>query len=143
MKKLILFFLTILLSAVYSDIIAQTVQYSFDTSGNITSRKTITLRSAPLPSDSISMPDIFEDMEINIRIHPNPTQGELAIEIPDYEDNETLVFQLYDMNGRLLFNTEKTGSYINLDLSNYNNGIYILRLNRNGKDSTWRIVKTN
>ena len=144
MKKIIsTTHILIILSLFLGSVKAQTVNYEYDNSGNIKSRKVITLKSSDAASDSIVESRIFEDTEINIKIYPNPTRGDLKIEVPDYKDNEILIFQAYDMNGRLLLNTKRNEASTTLDLSNFPNGTYILRMSRNGKASSWRIIKTN
>lgn len=143
MKKIIsTTYIMIILNLFLGSIKSQTVNYEYDNSGNIKSRKVITLKSSDA-TDSIVKSKIFEDTEINIKIYPNPTRGDLKIEIPDYTDNEILIFQVYDMSGRTLLNTKRNGALTTLDLSNFPNGTYILRMSRNGKASSWRIIKTN
>lgn len=119
------------------------VSYQYDLSGNITSRKVIILKSSVSVAEAVTAPKVFEDERLNIKIYPNPTRGYLKVEIPDYRDNETLVFQIYDLNGQLLLNTKKNEAYIDLDMSRFTNGTYILRMTRKGANSSWRIIKTN
>jgi len=119
---------------------AQTVGYNYDSSGNITSRKVIVLKSSSPAPDSIAA---LHDTEVNIRIYPNPTRGLLRIEIPDYKENEILSFQVYDMNGRLLLSTKTNNADNTLDISRFSNATYILQLTRDNKNSSWKIIKTN
>jgi hypothetical protein len=144
MKKIISTTCIIIILSLFSGSIeAQTVNYEYDNSGNIKLRKIIVLKSSYSAPDSIVKSKIFEDIEINIRIYPNPTRGDLKIEVPDYKDSEILIFQVYDMNGRLLLNTRRSKPSSILDLSNFSNGTYILRMTRKGVNSSWRIIKTN
>jgi hypothetical protein len=48
---------------------------------------------------------------------------------------------MYDINGRLLFNAVKTTSNYTLDLSGYNTGIYILKINVNGSEIIRKVIK--
>lgn len=143
MKKILLLLLLSILTAFIVSTSAQTVEYNYDKSGNISSRKVITLKSATSESDQESVPKVLLDTDIEVKIYPNPTQGQLKIELSDYKDKEVLSFQLYDMNGRLLINTKKSEATNELDLSRFANGTYILRMVRNGKPSSWRIIKSN
>lgn len=145
MKKIITrICMLIILNLLFVSINAQTVNYEYDNSGNVKSRKVITLKSSYAESDSTVLKSkMFEDTEIKVKIYPNPTRGDLKIEIPDYKDNDEITFQVYDMNGRLLLNTRKKESFNTLDMSSFANGTYILRMTRKGVNSSWRIIKTN
>lgn len=143
MKKFLLILLLSILTIFLVSISAQTVEYQYDKSGNISNRKTITLKSALSETEKESATKVLLDTDIEAKIYPNPTQGQLKIELSDYKEKEVLSFQLYDMNGRLLINTKKNEAINELDLSRFSNGTYILRMIRNGKPSSWRIIKTN
>lgn len=138
------FFLILLLSLLgIMQIQAQQVGYTYDLSGNITSRKVIPFSTrSSIDSTTISRRS-FEDKEINVKIYPNPTKGILRISIDNLDVQENMAVLLYDLSGRLLINTKREGSEIELDLSSYQNGTYILRLIRNNEKSEWKIIKTN
>lgn len=141
-KQLKLIGIILVLGMLFFSVSAQTVGYDYDIRGNITSRRVIVLKSSYRSSlDSIVTPEAFEDTQLNIRIYPNPTKGDLIIEVPDYQENEVLTFQVYDINGRLLLNAKKKDGSTNLDFRSFSNGIYILRLTRKGTNVSWRIVK--
>lgn len=134
----------IILNLFFISVKAQTVNYEYDNSGNIKSRKVITLKSSFAESDSTVLePKMIEDTEIKIKIYPNPTSGNLKIEVLDYKDNEEMIFYVYDLNGRLLLNTRRGGSINTLDLSRFPNGAYILYMTRKGANSSWRIIKAD
>ena len=81
------------------------------------------------------------DIENRNIIYPNPTSGKLKIDIYDGEGYEII---LQDINGNILEQL-KTKEDLNLDISNYSSGIYLViminekTLNRN----TERIIKIN
>lgn len=144
MKKIFTAICIIIMNMFFTSIKAQTVNYEYDNSGNIKSRKVITIKSSYSESDSsIIKYELFEDTEIKVKIYPNPTNGNLKIEISDYKDNEEIIFYVFDLNGRLLLNTRRKESMNVLDLSRFSNGTYILRMTRKGISSSWRIIKTN
>lgn len=117
--------------------------YDYDFSGNIVSRKTIQLSATRSVIDSLPTTRAFEDIATHIKIYPNPTKGFLKIEISDYTIKEDITILVYDLAGRLLINNKTIDSLIDLDLSPYQNGTYILRLIRNEEKSEWKIIKTN
>lgn len=118
--------------------------YTYDLSGNVISRKTITLNSTRSIVDSLpTVKRAFEDITTNTRIYPNPTKGFLKIEILDQGLKDDVNVLVYDLAGRLLIRAKIENSQVELDLSSYQNGTYILRLIRNEERSEWKIIKIN
>ena len=76
-------------------------------------------------SDSVNV-GIAEVMvgSLNLKIYPNPTTGVIAISV----DAELDIIQVYDTKGELLFIDEVKGSSHSIDLSNYQDGLYLIRL---------------
>ncbi|MGB0882313.1 MAG: S8 family serine peptidase [Vicingaceae bacterium] len=73
-------------------------------------------------------------------IYPNPSNG-----IYNYSllSNEEQKIEIYDVNGRVIY-LEKVGagkSNGSIDISNYNNGIYMLVLTKGSERLTQRIIK--
>ena len=127
------------------------IQYSYNTSGERMSRKIqqITLKSAGImvrDSVNVAFNDQNEMYEDNadgqkVIIYPNPTKGQLKIEIQGDEKITNSLIYLYDLSGKLLINKKQYDSNIPLDLSNYSPGVYILKIIMGGKTSEWKIVK--
>ena len=64
------------------------------------------------------------DMEIGMRIYPNPASGHININI-DAENTESLVLSLYDMQGRKIWTRQYTNT---IALDGLSNGIYLLKV---------------
>jgi hypothetical protein len=79
----------------------------------------------------------FELAEM-LKLYPNPTKGNITILLSTREKSN---ISMYDINGRLLFNAVKTTSNYTLDLSGYNTGIYILKINVNGSEIIRKVIK--
>lgn len=74
-----------------------------------------------------------EGTPIDLLIYPNPVRGVLSLEIKELD-----YYILYDIRGRqVLISDNKT-----IDMKNYGDGIYILRIVEGDKIRTERIVKT-
>lgn len=78
-----------------------------------------------------------------IKIYPNPTKGNIEIEIPDDPDHqgEKIRIVVLDINGRKLVDKNKQSFKTNVDLSSRPDGIYILNLIKGNVISQWKIVK--
>lgn len=71
---------------------------------------------------------IFSPLTSNeIRIFPNPTRGNITINI---EGDGNYTFDLFDLNGKLVKTSELKASvhFYNLDLSHYSDGLYYYKL---------------
>lgn len=91
------------------------------------------LSSTALPT-GIHNPTLF-----SLRVYPNPTTGNVYLEIPESENTRELFVYVYDVHGRLLINTRLTDSQ--LDLSRLPGGIYFLRLSgSNTLSQTHKII---
>lgn len=125
------------------------VKYTYDAIGRRTNRNIIVLKSAKVsPQDSTAVNAMeaskpFEDNLGNqkIVIYPNPTQGQLKIDVTGLEQTTNSALYLYSLSGRLLLSKQPVDSSTPLDLSAYPNGIYILKITLGDKTSEWKIVK--
>ena len=86
-----------------------------------------------------SMVSIDDPMsEVRITVYPNPTYGILHIKT---DFNESLNLQLFSMDGQLLLETSsEQGIESELDLQTYPRGLYLLKIESNGKKFSEKIV---
>jgi hypothetical protein len=124
--------------------------FTFDASGNCTNRNILLPKSAPVivHHDSIqqafkSPQEMLEDNmgDQKIIIYPNPTQGQLLVEIKGYQKETSSALYLYDLHGKLLISKTPANSTMELNLSDYQSGTYILKILIGEKTSEWKIVK--
>jgi hypothetical protein len=135
------------------ELIVSTMRYTYDETGNCTKRnvlilntpnlKSARLDSAELAGAVIPGNDIYEDHLGNhkILIFPNPTRGQIQIEIQDYVEEPGISLYLYSISGKLLINKTLVNSSLSLDLSTYSSGTYILKMILGDKTSEWKIIK--
>jgi len=136
----------------------QTIHYDYDESGNQVKRyiilnkgnasgddtsKKIVENSKPEEIVENSKPEEFEDKlgELTIKIYPNPTLGQLFVEIKGLGSDETVDYQLFSQTGLNLEVKKKIGYQFTVDMERYPGGLYILRLMISGKTSQWKILK--
>ena len=122
---------------------AQKVCITYDKAGNRTNR-TICLKSKEATSDSVSIAKIpiTENMgEMVITLYPNPTKGQLTIQITNITCETEGALELYDLSGRLVIVQKTVGESTMLDISRYPLGIYLMRIRICDKVSEWRIIK--
>jgi hypothetical protein len=86
--------------------------------------------------------DIHEvENKITLSVFPNPTADLLTIRIRDIAF-ESLIYQLFDMNGRLLESSKITSDHTQSDMSRYPAAIYFLHVIHDNKNlQTFKIIK--
>ena len=136
MKKIIISFLV----ALPLPLFAQTLSYSYDAMGNRVTREIVLKRNAAAKKDTTTF---FSDMldERPIRIYPNPTKGQLKVNIPIQEGQETPVLKIYSSSGQLIHSEKATSETTTLDISSHPNGLYLLHVIIGKEESTWKIIK--
>jgi len=153
MKLLKILFLLLFLSNVA---FSQQYSYEYDNAGNRISRKYVDLKKKlNLQEDSLLIDSLYndsiiakEDMDVykdnigdkEISIFPNPTKGKLWVEVSNIEDGDIIILKVFDLQGREIYSNEKLSNY-DIDLSNYENGVYLLDIILNNEKSYWKIVK--
>lgn len=73
-----------------------------------------------------------------VKVFPNPTTDNVKISLSKVQDFEISV---YDLNGRLLLNSKNRSDAFLLDLTSYQNGIYIIKTNIDQKEAINRVIK--
>ncbi len=73
-----------------------------------------------------------------VKVFPNPTTDKVKVTLSKVQDFEITV---YDLNGRLLLNSKNRSDAFLLDLTDYQNGIYIIKTKINQKEAINRVIK--
>lgn len=134
-------FIMLLLAAVPFIAFSQSkVRYSYDNAGNRVKRE-IVVNTKSVSDDST--PEYYSEMlaEKDIRIYPNPTRGHLKVEVVGWDSADQCLLRLYNSAGQQVLSTRAGSSYTELDISSRSNGLYILHITLNGKETAWKIIK--
>ena len=136
--------------------------YTYDNNGNRIQRQYIPLKmsqdtvvtdsnSTVNTIDSASIAAIsqttqqqqYEAMlgEQKITVYPNPTKGELQIDITNFATGSKGFIYVTDLQGRVIYRNENINSTNILNLSSVVNGEYILKIVMNNTSKEWIIVK--
>lgn len=157
MKKLILINILILMGLIAK---SQDFQYYYDNNGNRTKRElipfkktqdTVVTDSTASITDSTAVANnnqvtqqqqyktILGDQKITV--YPNPTAGELKVDISDFAEGCKGSVLVSDMQGRVIYKSENINSSNIINLSATATGKYIMKLILDGKSNEWVIVK--
>ena len=91
------------------------------------------------PIDEIESEKETVDM---FKVYPNPVVSNVNFEIPcDHEDQKSINIKVYDLSGKLVLNSISTvyfgNNTISLDMSQLNNGTYIIHVNGEGFENKY------
>lgn len=85
----------------------------------------------------------ISQLDIDMEVYPNPTEGEVMVNLGAYA-NRAIRLEVYDNQGKVLQTIELDATETTLerlDMSNYQNGIYLIRVQSEGiPDVTKRVV---
>jgi YD repeat-containing protein len=123
-----------------------TVSYIYDAAGRRIERVILLKSAKPDLADTTNSQkkkEVFEESVGNqkVLIYPNPTHGELKVEIQGFKQDTKTTVYLYSLIGKLLQIQNPTTSTFSLDLSNNAVGTYILKIVLGDKVSEWKIIK--
>lgn len=120
---------------------ADRVIYNYDASGNRTrARKEILLRGEHSPEDD-SQPR-HESLSLRrVTIYPNPTEGELIIEITGGDSFEGASITIYAASGGIVYYNEEINTVNKIDLTPCPRGMYLIMIRIDGETSSWKIIK--
>lgn len=134
----------ILLLAVSAGVSGQKIAFTYDNDGNMESRYVVPLKSSvqkqeekeETATDIVSV----ELAEQKITVYPNPTKGEICVEISPLNQEEENFIRLFDMSGRLLKTVKIASERTYLEISG-TSGAYLLNIHLGKNVSKWKIIK--
>jgi hypothetical protein len=117
------------------------VSFTYDAAGNRIERVIVlATKSAEVQvSDSVYTDVIAER---NIKIYPNPTEGQLKVEIGNTEGIKSCTITIFGMNNnRQVLKKKADLPVTDIDISNQPFGIYVMLIDIDGEYTSWKIMK--
>jgi len=103
----------------------------------------VTLKSSAPKQEEEKTPSEVTSVELaaqKITVYPNPTKGEICVEIDPLNPEEESFVQIFNSSGHLL-KTKKIGSkQTYLEISGHP-GVYLLNIHLGTNISKWKIIK--
>jgi len=137
-----LIMLTALATSAFAD---HNVQLSYDAGGNRISRAIVVASAQARRSTELSdsttaiFTDTFAAFKLNV--YPNPTEGQLKIELEDLPDGETFRYVIVSTNGREIIREPSAANGAEADLTGCPAGMYILKLFYKEETKEFKIIK--
>lgn len=82
---------------------------------------------------------IPKDIQQENIIYPNPTNGWINLVLKDNWCGASV--KILNMTGQIIYQSESVCNIVEIDLSNYSKGIYVMQIQYNGEIETKKIVK--
>jgi hypothetical protein len=120
-----------------------TITFQYDYAGNRTDRIIEFKKSAEMLTDTAtqSMPLSERMDEMFISIFPNPTKGQLSIDVVNMSREVNSSIEMYNNEGKLIQKLEGILPSNHIDISPYTAGIYYMRVNIGKNVREWKIIK--
>ena len=87
--------------------------------------------------------ETFSANETYMDVFPNPFINQINVK-GEFDKNSTIDIHIYDIHGRMVFQTQKTtseNSIITINTQNISNGIYLMRLTNDYNTQNFKIIK--
>jgi hypothetical protein len=84
-----------------------------------------------------------EEGEISTLVYPNPNKGLIKIDISNMPLKSKNEMRLYNLSGTELTVKRNFDSYSEIDISQFKDGIYILRIKINESIYDWKVIKSH
>jgi aminopeptidase N len=76
-----------------------------------------------------------------VNVYPNPAGDRIRISVPEENNLSNLTFSVYGADGRLMLQQEIVPVNTDIDISRLAKGMYVVKLNGDGKSGTKKFVK--
>ena len=81
-----------------------------------------------ISSIPLAIPSNEEELNSDLLIYPNPTNGNVIIQVHNPE-NKYVQISVFDVSGRKIYDkTQKADNTFKLDLSNFTKGMYLINV---------------
>lgn len=146
MKQILIPFIakrTLILSLLFFPLLcyAQRVAYTYDGAGNRIIRALDGIKYTIEQEDEDQNESKLSLTDDVISVYPNPTDGPLVIDIAGFDNSNKGEVKVFSISGQLIIQEKIVESRTRLELSGYTNGMYLVNITVNDRDSIWKIIK--
>ena len=78
---------------------------------------------------------------LSIKVYPNPTNDKVNISLSQDSLQTVSDIALYDISGRTVYSTKTSSLQVQIDVSTFNAGVYLLKIARGKKYATFNVMK--
>ncbi len=131
---------TLIMTSLFAD--AERIAFAYDGAGNRVLREIIIAQPANAHGRTTGTAPVFFDGvgEHTVKIS-NDFNGLITVSVSDLNDDEKLSLSLYSSSGVMIFHKQTTDNISCVDITEQSGGLYILVVQINGEETTWKIIK--
>jgi hypothetical protein len=95
-----------------------------------------TIIPTPLANNNCNI-GVQENEVLQVQVYPNPFADQIIID----NQEENMMLQIHDINGRILRNQMLLNGKNQIDSSTWSSGVYLVKVQVGAKMQTWKLVK--
>jgi len=88
----------------------------------------------------VNSTDVPQNDQMEVYLYPNPTKGTLHISAPEFDGKKGMLY-IYDITGHLMIAKKMDQPMVKVDMSQFTNGIYFVKITNHYKVITRKIIK--
>lgn len=113
--------------------------FSYDASGNRMQRKLVITPCDQQSNKLAQQPQPTPPFHVNV--YPNPAQDKINVDLQKDELETESKIELYDVNGKVVYTENSLSLQIQVDISGYPSGIYLLKITKNKEFTSFNVSK--
>jgi lysophospholipase L1-like esterase len=106
-------------------------------------REWVNLMSAFIDNELTGINSDENQNDLEVKIDPNPTNGEILIDIPEVINPQAVSIEMYSLSGQLVLEQNISERHFKLSISRFPDGLYLLKISSGAKQTVRRIIKRN
>lgn len=125
----------------FSQNVDNKIHYTYDMNGNRTSRTLIIIpeNNNKIKQDTSQLKEI--DNHQSILLYPNPANNSFKITLKDDKHDKISTIEIYNTNGALINSIKNINRELNIDVSEYKSGIYLVVVQTDKNIYKYKILK--
>src|SRR5689334_18954699 len=135
MKNKLLIFISLFSAGALFGQTCPEIHFTYDAAGNRIKKEQINVNCAPVRKKQ------EQQVAAEIKVHPNPVQDRLVVELPVLENQAVNSIWLYDITGKEIYNNPQAVDKVEIDVSKLLPGTYFLKAIRGAEVKTCTVIK--
>jgi hypothetical protein len=124
----------------------QSIGYAYDNIGNRVQRKLVIVCNGCPTNHRTAAPEVKDTTQVlaiehGLNVFPNPTQDKVNLTLSNLKDDETTSVVVTDETGKTVYSAKNLQSQNEINVSNFNNGTYFLRVTIDKDVMVYKVMK--
>lgn len=128
---------------------AQSISFTYDETGNRLTRELLIEKinnnessdTGDEQKTTLALDKTITINDVEVTISPNPNGGKFEVSIGNLGEQPNVEIYLHTMLGKQIYKSEQVQPITTVNITNRENGTYILTVIVNGTKETWKVIK--